>query len=394
MSEAKPYQYGFEIESILMQFVSMIDNAMVMRYEKQDQERVLVNTIKPRYIFSSKSRLLNMLVNNAKNFSLPCVSIQLNSISSEKERLEGKQTPFHRYYSGEVTTYDKPTPINLGVTVSIVTKYQQDLYQIYGKLCSMFRPYKVFSWKMPKFGCVNVEEELINKVEWDFNFNLEIKDTLNEGDEERFIGKMNFSIQGWIFPTHLHKFDLNQLILNIGTSEIISHELATRVENLDCPLLDIHKGDYLNPREFANSRIYILNAFVKNVEAKTYYRIHEINDYNIVDIKNKNYTITFDGYNFKNAKALFVPKYKYQTSQEKVKIQYKSDHPLWPKIGTDEEKSRTLEGYELPIEFQNDNKLTVKLEKINYGGEFDIVLYDSVDYDRLNRVILKPMVAS
>ena len=46
------YEYGFEIESILKQFSALIDKAIVLRYEKVENERRLVQTITPTYKFA------------------------------------------------------------------------------------------------------------------------------------------------------------------------------------------------------------------------------------------------------------------------------------------------------------------------------------------------------
>ena len=390
MTEARPYQYGFEIETLLTQFVSLIDNAMIMRYDKEGEERILVKTVKPKYRFAKKSRLLTMLVNNAKNFTLPCVSIDLKGITADKERLAAKHTPIQRYFNDVNETYKRPTPITLDLTVSIVTKLITDLYQIYGKFCSQFQPYKVISWKVPKNVGIDHDEELRNKVEWDFNLSLEDKAQITENDEDRYVGTMNFKVQGWIFPTHL-SCD-GPPILDIASSIIVSDELYSRM--IDVPFVTKYEGNYLNPREFANAHIRILSAYLKTGQNDgIQIRLKNESDYKNINIKKGTKYITFDGYNLSNAKAIFVPKNSYKGDLTKFTLEYDSTPKIWPKIGTQEAKYPYIEGYELPITHQSDNLLTVKLENINYEGEFDIVICDSIDYDTLNRVISSSMVA-
>jgi hypothetical protein len=69
------YEYGFEIESILKQFFALIDKSVVLRYEKVENERRLVQTITPFYKFATKSRALLLSLNTSKNFPLPCVVV-------------------------------------------------------------------------------------------------------------------------------------------------------------------------------------------------------------------------------------------------------------------------------------------------------------------------------
>lgn len=94
------YEYQFEIETILQQFLAIVDNAIVMRYDKNHDtgERTLVNMIKPQYVFGTKARVLMQLVNKAKNYTLPLIVVSLKSIKADKERLADKLNAVTRYY--------------------------------------------------------------------------------------------------------------------------------------------------------------------------------------------------------------------------------------------------------------------------------------------------------
>ena len=72
------YEYGFEIEDILKQFLALIDKSIVMRYEKVENERRLVQTITPFYKFTTKNRVLLMSLNSSKNFYLRKISKKEN----------------------------------------------------------------------------------------------------------------------------------------------------------------------------------------------------------------------------------------------------------------------------------------------------------------------------
>ena len=61
---------------------------------------------------------------------------------------------------------------------------------------------------------------------------------------------------------------------------------------------------------------------------------------------------------------------------------YDDKGKLFPVIGSDKEKSDIIKGIEMKIVNQSDNFLTFTLElPNNYKGNFDIVVYDEVDYD-------------
>lgn len=98
----KQYEYQFEIESILQQFLAVIDNAIVMRYDKNHEtgERTLTNMIKPQYIFGLKSRVLQAIANKSKNYVLPAICISLKGIKADTDRLADGSGMVTRYYDG------------------------------------------------------------------------------------------------------------------------------------------------------------------------------------------------------------------------------------------------------------------------------------------------------
>ena len=384
MLNQETYEYGFEIESILKQFTALIDKAIILRYEKVENERRLVQTIQPTYKFATKSRTLLMLLNGAKNFTLPCVVIEVKSIKADKERLASKQTMISRFNDGLLEGYKYPTPITLTVSVNIVTKYKSDLFQIYGNLASQFQPECFISWVVPTNIGIQRIEELRNKVEWDFSLDIDSKETLKESDEDRFTGKMNFTIQGWIF--HNHRQCQGRPILDIGTTSLVTNELEKRMDGLineAAPLTSVYGEVYKNPRQFATSHVRILKAYttinIGNGNREYFFRIGK-NDYNEFKLNSdRSYVITFDGYNFANAEAMLVPKNK-----NKLKLTYfefNENSKVNPKIGEDKAKKQTIKGYPLEVVSKSQNTLKIKLPKIDYAGDFDIILYDIIDYD-------------
>jgi hypothetical protein len=136
---SKPYEYNFEIETMLQQFIAIIDNAIVMRYSvnKENDTRELNEIIKPGYILGTKQRVMLDIINKAKNYELPVVIISLNGISFVKERQAAKNRDITTLVDLE-SSYARPTPISIKVEVTIMTKYMTDLYQIYGKLATQF----------------------------------------------------------------------------------------------------------------------------------------------------------------------------------------------------------------------------------------------------------------
>ena len=60
---------------------------------------------------------------------------------------------------------------------------------------------------------------------------------------------MNFDIEGWIFPNH--KTCQNDIIFDVGTTELVTSELESRLDglsNINAPLTSVHGSNYKNPR--------------------------------------------------------------------------------------------------------------------------------------------------
>lgn len=376
------YQYGFEIEDLLKQFFALIDKSVVLRYEKVENERRLVQTITPTYKFATKSRALLLSLNSAKNFVLPCVVCEVTGIKADKERLAAKKTFITTLMDSPDEWYQYPTPITISITLNIITKYKSDLFQIYGNLCTLFQPECFISWVVPSCSKNKRIEELRNKVEWDFNLDLESKESLKEEEEDRFIGKMSFSIQGWLFRNPRQN-NVAQ-ILDIGTSAIVSDELESRLDGLldhVAPLTSLYGSLYKNPRQYATSHIRILKSYVsvKLGNTKYHFRIQKDN-YSTFNLNSdREYQITFDGYNFKNAKALLVPKEKINVPQ--VTINFGDESKINPALGESTPKPSSIKGIELEPISVGQNNFIIKLPKLNYKGDFDIILYDTIDYD-------------
>lgn len=382
MPEVNQYEYGFEVEDILKQFFALIDKSMVMRYEKVDNERRLVQTITPFYKFSTKSRALLLSLNDSKNFTLPCVVVEVTGIKADKDRLASKNTIISRYKNNILEGYKRPTPITISVSLNIITKYKSDLFQIYGKLATQFQPECFISWMVPTNSGIKGVEELRNKVEWDFNLSIDSKESLKETEEDRFIGKMSFEIQGWLF--HNHRQCQKGTIYDIGTTELVTNELENRLDGLinhAAPLTSVYGQNYKNPRQWATSHVRILKAFatVNHNDKNYYFRISEENygDFNIHS--DRDYLITFDGYNLDNVEAFFVPTQKHRLKLKSFK--FDANSKVTPPLEESDSKPKTIKGIPIEIISQSKNTLIVKLPKIDYYGNFDIILYDAIDYD-------------
>lgn len=392
MLNSDSYEYNFEIETILQQFISIIDNAIIMRYsvDKNSNERMLDEVIKPGYILGTKQRVFLDIINKAKNYELPLVIISLNSISFAKDRNAAKNQNITVSTSDAITSYARPTPITIKVDVTILTKYMTDLYQIYGKLASQFQPALSFSWFVPQTIRTNWVE-LRNKIEWDGELNLDIRTESKESDEDKFSGKMAFTIDGWLFPSMNTCSD--NIIFNIGTSVVPSEEALSRIHDeisLFRPLVySVLKGKewkkYNNPRQFATAHPMITSIFKSVlIKDKIAYYILDYERAKNLKIK-KNTLFTINGYNLENVKVIAIPKTPLSKISGLQKYHKVYEHNLHPFPNTLEEKNNNISGYLLNIRKQTDNQLTIDFQNLTeINGKFDIAIVNDIDYDLLS----------
>lgn len=386
-----PYSYSFEIETIIKQFVSLLNGAIVKRYDVDEKtdERHLKTSILPSYVCGPKQRIIYDLVNKAKNYTLPCIIVTLNGISMDSARIAAKLTPRSRMVDKKRLSYKFPTPVTLNFDVTIFAKYITDIYQIYGKFCTEFQNNQVFSWYVPYDHTVEEEEyeELTSKVEWDGNATFDLKPEKRESDGDNFTGKMSFKVDGWIFPDLLSY--KGNIIKDIGTTNYVPDYLTQSMLDVGSykPLMkdvikDKNLPSYNNPREWNNVHPRIVNVFytIKRNAQSVYFlldkkRVREFDP-------TRDNQLTFDGYNFQYADVLFVPanRKKIITNLPYVIKDYKRPY-IFAKRGENKEKNGIIEGYKMNVTEQFNNKITVDFSGINYEGDFDIVIADETDYD-------------
>lgn len=363
-----------------------------MRYsvDKNSNERMLDEVIKPGYILGTKQRVFLDIINKAKNYELPLVIISLNSISFAKDRNAAKNQNITVSTSDAITSYARPTPITIKVDVTILTKYMTDLYQIYGKLASQFQPALSFSWFVPQTIRTNWVE-LRNKIEWDGELNLDIRTESKESDEDKFSGKMAFTIDGWLFP--LMNACSDNIIFNIGTSVVPSEEALSRIHDeisLFRPLVySVLKGKewkkYNNPRQFATAHPMITSIF-KSVLIKDKIAYYILDSERAKNLKiKKNTLFTINGYNLENVKVIAIPKTPLSKISGLQKYHKVYEHNLHPFPNTLEEKNNNISGYLLNIRKQTDNQLTIDFQNLTeINGKFDIAIVNDIDYDLLS----------
>jgi hypothetical protein len=223
----KQYSYYFEVKDLVLQFLAAFDNVVIKRYDKN---RNPLTTQQVRYVYAPKQRVLFDLVNPAQNVTLPCISITINSISRDNNRVFNKNagfyahgTPTERAPGGQSYYYKAPVPVNIEISMSIIARYQSDMDQILSNFIPFNNPYIILSWTVPKEFNLPYTQEIRTEVAWNGNINLEYPTDINGQQKAQIIANTGFTIKGFLFPdpqdpvNNIFRIDVSMTAVSAGT---------------------------------------------------------------------------------------------------------------------------------------------------------------------------------
>jgi hypothetical protein len=267
--------FHFEIHDLLTQFIAAMDDVVIARYNKDREEK---EQIKVRYVHAPVQRILNDIVNKSQNITLPVIAVNINSITRDEGRVFNKIEGF--YQAVKTVGADKtsaripmPVPVNLGVSVSILTNYQSDMDQIISNFVPYSNPYIIISWKIPEEFNISDITEIRSEVLWSGTINTDYPFELDSGTKPRFQATTEFTIKGWLFPatakdltkniyfidSHLHT--TNRINLNYDSFLSLSGD-NTETETVSISAApDITNLYLLNPTyELSGTRVVVENV--------------------------------------------------------------------------------------------------------------------------------------
>ena len=175
---------------------------MIQRFNK---ERKSEQSVEVRYVYAPKQRVIYDIINQAKNLTLPVVSVSITNISRDVNRVFNKLDGF--YYGKNDGTQNSvshllsPVPINISVSMSIITKYQTDMDQILSNFIPYANPYIIIGWKVPEDLGLLLNQEIRSEVLWEGGISLSYPTDISSTDKYRCTADTSFTIKGWLFKS-------------------------------------------------------------------------------------------------------------------------------------------------------------------------------------------------
>ena len=192
----KDFSFEFELQSMLTQFCAAIDDIVIGRY---DNNRIIRDRIAVRTVYAPKQRVLADLLDKAQNIQLPVVACYVSSITRDPSRAWNKINGSYIPSSdpGYTTLQRQPVPIDVGVNVSVLTRYQLDIDEILNNILSNINPYFVISWRTVSAP----SQEIRSQVIWGGSVNIQYPYDIASTVVARVHADLSFTIKGWMFHT-------------------------------------------------------------------------------------------------------------------------------------------------------------------------------------------------
>jgi len=198
------YTYHWEVKDLLTQFLQAFDGAIVKRY---DQYRTPGNNVAVRYVYAPKERVLHDLINKSQHITLPAIAFWIDSISRDQSRVFNKLTGQYWvdntssvYNQSSANQNLQPVPVNITVSVSILTKFQSDMDQILSNFVPYSDPYFIISWTRDGMPGLEIRSEVL----WNGNLSMKYPVEQTPNNPTRVTCDTQFTIKGWLF-----KYDAN-----------------------------------------------------------------------------------------------------------------------------------------------------------------------------------------
>jgi hypothetical protein len=186
--------YNRELRSCTAQFLDVFNNIVIDRRDNDDAVQQLVNVTA---VFGNRGRILKSLENKNKTLKLPIIAVTMGSITRDASRVADPKRGILSQ-NGPNWNYNKfaGIPIDITYNLSALTKYQEDMDQIYCNFAVFFNPDIFVVWPNPKHKSENIKSQVV----WHGDFSIKTPDEVTDETPWRVSAEASFTYKTWIFP--------------------------------------------------------------------------------------------------------------------------------------------------------------------------------------------------
>jgi hypothetical protein len=190
----RKYTFDWEIQTMITVFASAMDDIVVKRYNNKREAR---DSIRCRFVYAPKQRVLADLLDKAQTIQLPVVALTNGGIARDPNRVFNKIQGSFMSSSDPTRTnkLQQPVPIDLTINMTILTRFQEDYDQIITNFVPYFDPYIIVSWRTPSMP----DYEIRSQVVWSGNVATTYPYDISSTNVARVEGTTSFTFKGWLF---------------------------------------------------------------------------------------------------------------------------------------------------------------------------------------------------
>lgn len=181
---------------MIQMFASAMDDITIKRYNKYREPQ---DSIRCRFVYAPKQRVLADLLDKAQNLQLPVIALTNGGISRDPSRVFNKIQGSYMTSTNPTQTNKllQPVPIDLAINMTILTRFQEDYDQIVTNFVPYFDPYIIVSWRTPSMP----DYEIRSQVIWSGNITATYPYDINSTTVARVEGTTSFTFKGWLFKS-------------------------------------------------------------------------------------------------------------------------------------------------------------------------------------------------
>ena len=284
----KSWSYNKEIQTLVEQFAGAFNDIIIKRFDKDEN---FSNQQKVKFVYAPKQRVLESLRTPAPGgLTVPAIAINIASLQRDGTRTFNKNNGFEleakSLYGRDlyfIKYIRQPVPINIGINMSIITKYQTDMDQILSNFIPYCDQYIIISWKMPVG--YNKDYEIRTEILWSGTVNLVYPTDLPPSQSFRITADTSFTIKGWLFKstqyneTYKKIYYINSDFVVADDSDINGCGLITDLDQYETSTINISARPHVqwvsplnitknNIEFYSNNRaIYVVGKFLSFTRA-------------------------------------------------------------------------------------------------------------------------------
>jgi hypothetical protein len=194
----KQYTYHSEVRTLMSHFINACNDIKIKRF---DADGAVEDTIDVIFKYGPRQRVFHDLTQQKTNIKLPLVNVYVTGITRNEQRVANNVStlPFDTNPTSSIfLNIGAPVPIDIGINMTIITKYQRDMEQILTNWIPYFDPYINVSWNHPI-----TNQELQSRIIWSGSAPIQSPDNLAGNTPFQWVCDTAFTMEGWLFKNDL-----------------------------------------------------------------------------------------------------------------------------------------------------------------------------------------------